>query len=37
MLVGAFYARYLDTGKIPDDYPASFVKIIWRGIARSAR
>ena len=34
MLIGAFYARYLATSKVPADYPAQLVSIVWEGVRR---
>ena len=34
MLIGAFYARYLASSKIPSEYPAELVRIVWEGIRR---
>ena len=33
MLVGAFYARYLATSKIPPSFPGELAEIVWNGIA----
>ena len=33
MLVGATYARYLAKGRVPRDWPARIVEVVWRGIA----
>lgn len=32
LLVGAFYARYLAHSRIPANYPAHLVSIVWEGI-----
>jgi AcrR family transcriptional regulator len=37
MLVGAFYARYLASSKVPDTYAAELTQIIWRGIAKQSQ
>lgn len=37
MLVGAFYARYLATSKIPSNFPAELAETIWGGIAADTR
>jgi hypothetical protein len=34
LLVGAFYARYLQQSKIPYGYPAQLVSIVWEGVRR---
>jgi AcrR family transcriptional regulator len=33
MLVGAFYARYLATSRVPPSYPDELAEIVWNGIA----
>lgn len=33
LLVGAFYARYLATSRIPPNFPGELVEIVWKGIA----
>jgi AcrR family transcriptional regulator len=32
MMVGAFYAHYLASPDVPEDYPEQVVAIVWRGI-----
>jgi AcrR family transcriptional regulator len=34
LLVGAFYARYLQQSEIPYGYPAQLVSIVWEGVRR---
>jgi AcrR family transcriptional regulator len=34
LLVGAFYARYLQDSTIPAGYPADMVGIVWNGLRR---
>lgn len=34
LLVGAYYARYLATSKVPPHWPRELVQIVWSGISR---
>jgi hypothetical protein len=34
LLVGAFYARYLQESRIPAGYAAELVSIVWQGVRR---
>ena len=34
LLVGAFYARYLQESRIPAAYPSQLVSIVWEGVRR---
>ncbi len=37
LLVGAYYARYLENSSIPPAFAADLVNIVWSGLAKSVR